>query len=228
MYLRKNLPILELWMPLLQERHIVSKTSDNDIELLIQRALAGDKAAKERFFTLVQQFITSLDLRQLGPMSRDPECVAEVCARVVSRLMDNDYQRLRRFLERPQRSFRAFLQVVTTRVAMDLARSMRESLAARAESSFRWISEVPLSTTGEQAASRQLPEMHLVDIYHYLQTRADPLDVQLLELSIRSRKSWQEIGTLHNLSAAAARQRAQHLQASLRSWLERRPVYPTE
>lgn len=190
------------------------------IDLLIERTLAGNRVAREQLFEFIWGFVARRKLLPLGPYSRDPDCRAEVSARVVGRFLDNDYRRLREYLARPQRCFRTLLHVVATRVAVDLARNMSQNIAGRSEPTFRWImeTELPLEHADEHDAQIRL---HLLDVVRYMEACADPLDVELLWRSIQSQESWEEISRSYNLTPDAARQRVYRLRNSLRAWIER-------
>ena len=199
----------------------MSNLSNGDLDRLIQETLDGDDVAKEMLFDYIQRFVGHMSLRQLGPHSRDPDCIAEVRVRVVLRFLAGDYRRLRAYLQRPERCFTSFLRVVTARVAIDLARSMRRNIAARHENAFRWVKEVELSEPHRARVPNVGSRLLLLDISRYLRTRANPVDVELLQSSVTSTESWDAIASRYDLTPTAARQRVSRLRKSLRDWLER-------
>ncbi|MCG8425680.1 MAG: hypothetical protein MJE77_47985 [Proteobacteria bacterium] len=198
----------------------MTKLNNADMDQLIHRTVQGDMVAREELFRHIQQFLTRMELRPLGPYSRDPDCVGEVCTRVVSRLIINDHQRLRSYLGREKRCFASFLRVVASRVAIDLARGMRQNVAPRHESVFRWVQEVEYSEPECAQSSNLASRLQLLDVRRYLRCCADPVDADLLTHSVSSSQSWQEIASRHNLTPNAARQRVSRLRKSMRAWLE--------
>lgn len=194
--------------------------SNECVDQLIQRTVAGDRAAREDLFAYIRQFVLGMKLRQLGPYSRDPDYRADVCARVVTRFLVNDHERLRRYLERPERSFAALLAVVAVRVTIDLARTLRQNIAARHEPQFRWVKEVSLIDEDEPTPPSSDAAIRLLDVRRYLETYPDRVAVELLQHSIESHESWSDIAGRYCLSPNAARQRVRRLRASLQRWLD--------
>ncbi len=193
--------------------------SMDELDTLIRNTVAGDRNSRERLFDYIQQFVSGLSLRQLGPYSRDPDCRAEVCTHVVVRFLHGDHASLRRYLTRPGRCFAALLRVAAARAAIEVARGMSQNIAARRDPGFRWVREVEFLEADHAGRSGSSVYLSLFDIRRYLETRADPTDVELLRQSIQSRSSWREIARGHNLSADAARQRVHRLRRSLQAWM---------
>lgn len=199
----------------------MNRPTSKEIDELIQRTLDGERAARERLFGEIQRFVKDMRLRQLGPYSHDPDCIAEICARLVDRFIAHDYKRLRAYLARPERCFWSWLQIVATRVAIDLARSMQQNIASRSEGQFRWIVEVELVDPEEVDDPNPTSRLSLLDVYRYLYVQADPRDVEMLQQTVQSPKSWHDIGQPHDLKPHAARQRIRRLRQSLRQWVQR-------
>ncbi|MEM9492826.1 MAG: hypothetical protein AAGC55_27000 [Myxococcota bacterium] len=199
----------------------MSALTNEQLDIVIRKTIKHDNEAREELFTYIWQFIGKLDLRQLGPYRRDPDCVAEVCARVVGRFFTSDYRRLREYLKRPRRSFPHLLHVVSKRVAIDLARSMRKNIAARGERQFRWVQELELAETDRIIVPDVASHNQYASLCEYLNKHADPVDVDLLRRWTASPDSWQVIARRHELTPSAARQRVARLRESLRAWLER-------
>ncbi len=199
----------------------MDNASTTDINQLIERTIEGDNEAREAFFAIVQRRVMAMPLWQLGPYCRDPDYVAEVCARVVIRFLQDDYRRLREYLKRPQRGFWSWLNVIVNRVAIDLARSMKQNIAARSEDVFRWVQEVEFMETDKQSGIDPRINVQVIDLNRYLTEHANPTDVALLKDSIHSSETWIELGRRYNLTPANARQRVRRLRNSLRDWLQR-------
>lgn len=200
----------------------MSKATSREIDELIHRTISGDKQAQELLFGEIQQAVTNAKLRPLGPYSDDPDCVAEVCARVVTRFLVQDFKRLREYLARPDRCFWSLLHVVTTRIAIDLARSMNQNIASRGETTFRWIQEIDVDPPDRILDPDPASRLNLLDVYRYLYTWADPTDVDMLQRSVQSHMSWHEIARMHNLKVHTARQRVRRLRYLMREWMESR------
>ena len=199
----------------------MNKATSREIDELIHRTISGDKQAQEFLFGEIQQAVTNTKLRPLGPYSDDPDCVAEVCARVVTRFLVHDFKRLRQYLERPDRCFWSLLHVVTTRVAIDLARGMRQNVASRDEATFRWVQEIDAATPDRSQDPDPASRLNLLDVYRYLYTRADPADVDMLQRAVQSPMSWHEIARMYDINVHTARQRVRRLRYTMRAWMER-------
>lgn len=194
--------------------------SKNELDTLIANTLAGHEPASERLFAYVQEIVASMDLSQLGPYRKDPDYRAEVCARVMGQLLTNHGQRLRAYLDRPGQSFHTLLKVITARVVVALARSISETIAARIKSEYRWLQEIAGSEPSA-ASEQELDQQRWLEAYRYLQDHADPVDVELLRLSVQAPEQWLALVRPHDIEHIAAQQRVDKLRSSLRALVER-------
>lgn len=190
------------------------------IEALIDRTLAGDRDAREALAEFIMVYVSKQRLEQLGPYCRDPDYRAEVCARVVCRFLVGACERLRLYRERPKRSFSALLRVVTRRVTIDLARSMSENVAPRSSSEFEWV-EFSRDEVDHADTIEYEQRLELRDVYAYLERYPDPVAVSLHLGRLTTAASWQELADEHQLSVDAARQRVRRLELQLKGWRQR-------
>ena len=194
--------------------------TEEQLERLIRDTIAGDREAREQLAIFVVEFVNGLRLPQLGPYCRDPDCRAEVCARVVVRFLVGDYRRLRQFLQREPRQFRALLRVTTTRVAIDLARALSQNTSSRSEGAFAWVYEREF-TEGDVGV-RHWPAAH-IDLYavgEFLDQYSDQVAVELLRSRVFQGESWRSLAVRYHLSRDAARQRVRRLRQNLRFWYQ--------
>lgn len=194
------------------------RMTEQHIEGLIRQTIAGDGGAREELAAFIVDFVDALRLPQLGPFSRDPDCRAEVCARVVVRFLVGDHHRLHQFITRESRNFRALLRITTTRVAIDLARSMSRNTSSKRSSAFTWAHELELTDGDATTIGTPAARVDLYAVGEYLDQYSDPIAVELLRLRILRGEPWNSLAERYKLSSDAARQRVRRLREDLRTW----------
>jgi DNA-directed RNA polymerase specialized sigma24 family protein len=112
------------------------------------------------------------------------------------------------------------LRVVMNRVAIDVARGMRENVAARTEHRFRWITTVELDDLDPADTPDVDARVRLHDVLEFLHEHAQPDDIEMLRRVVQG-ESWSEIAARHGTTASAARQRVRRLRLLLESWQDR-------
>ena len=196
------------------------KMTNEQLERLIRATIADDRQAREQLAAFIVEFVNGLHLPQLGPYARDPDCRAEVCARVVVRFLVGDYRRLREYLQRKPRRFRSLLRVTSRRVAIDLARSMSRNIGSRPEGAFSWVHERSFTDRDADSGHNYAAQVDLYAVGEFLDRYSDPVAVQLLRSRLIRGESWSSLAPQYQLSSDAARQRVRRLRQNLRTWYQ--------
>ena len=128
---------------------------------LIHRAVGGEAAAWHELWRLAEPVIWVVTGRwqALGPLCKDAEERREVVLRVMEKLRDGDFRRLRSFAASDgaasEPAFRAWLSVVATRVCIDHVRAHPENVDGRGRrGDERWAKLISLDDAPELADDR--------------------------------------------------------------------------
>lgn len=122
--------------------------SDQDLPALAARVIEGNTPAWHSLWRLLEPRIWSLTGRWqvLGPLCKSADDRRDVVLRVMERLREGGFRRLRAFVQSAggasEAAFLAWLRTVATRVAVDHIRSHPEHLGRSDRG--RWVSLVPI------------------------------------------------------------------------------------
>jgi DNA-directed RNA polymerase specialized sigma24 family protein len=130
---------------------------------LLRRVLAAEAAAWHELWRVAEPVIWNVTGRwqALGPLSKSAEDRRDVVLRVMEKLREGDFRRLRAFSESAgagsEAALRAWIAVVATRVAIDHVRAHPEHVDPRGRrGDERWARLVPLDQAPELADERNL------------------------------------------------------------------------
>lgn len=132
----------------------------DDLTTLAARVLEGDTQAWHAFWQAIEPRLWRVTGRWqvAGPLCQNSDERREIVLRVMAKLREGGFRRLRAFAEsaggRSEAALGAWLLTVATRVAVDYLRSHPEHVG-RKESS-RWVSLVPLEDVSLPVVERDL------------------------------------------------------------------------
>jgi DNA-directed RNA polymerase specialized sigma24 family protein len=161
--------------------------SGDDLTELAARVLEGDTSAWHALWQRVEPRIWSVSGRwQLtGPLCKSADDRREIVLRVMAKLREGGFRRLRAFLQstggKSEAAFVAWLTTVATRVAVDHLRSHPEHVG-RSERA-RWVSLVPIDDVPPIMTERDLVG-HATALRVLERARAELSAEQLMALSL--------------------------------------------
>lgn len=200
--------------------------TDAEIEDLIPRAVEGDEAAWRSLWEGLEPRLGAVvrKPRFAGRLSRNEDDVRNILVEVMGRLRDDDYRRLRRYLQqkaaKPKMTFMPWLIVVAKRIAIDYLRAHADYIDKRrnldTESPGKWVEHGTLPTDsridgGRPPVTNQGTALAMLRYAHQM---LPPEQVGALELWILQ-KSFAEIADELQLESPKAAERL------LRAALER-------
>lgn len=153
-----------------------------DLTGLAARVLDGDTQAWHAFWRRVEPRLWTLTGRWqvTGPLCRSADDRREIVLRVMAKLREGGFRRLRAFVQsaggRSEAALSAWLHTVATRVAVDYTRAHPEHLG-RAEQA-RWVRLVPIDDVPLAVADADLAR-HATAL-RLLERARDELSVQQL------------------------------------------------
>ncbi len=200
--------------------------TDAEIEGLVPRAVEGDEVAWRGLWAGLEPRLGAIvrKPRFAGRLSRNEDDVRNILVEVMGRLRDDDYRRLRRYLQqkaaKPKMTFMPWLIVVAKRIAIDYLRAHTDYIDMRrnldTESPGKWVEHRTLPSDSRLEGDRPpvTNQGTALAMLRYAHQMLPPEQVGALELWILS-KSFQEMADELELESAKAAERV------LRAALER-------
>ncbi|GMV17371.1 MAG: hypothetical protein HS104_11825 [Polyangiaceae bacterium] len=154
----------------------------DDLTGLALRVLDGDTPAWHALWRRVEPRIWALTGRWqiTGPLCKSPDDRREIVLKVMAKLREGGFRRLRAFVTsaggKSEAAFAAWLHTVATRVAVDYTRAHPEHVG-RGEQA-RWVRLVPIDDVPPPIADRDLARH--ATVLRVLERARDDLSVQQL------------------------------------------------
>lgn len=156
--------------------------SAEDLAELAARVLGGDARAWHAFWQRVEPRVWALTGRWqiTGPLCRSADDRREIVLRVMARLREGGFRRLRAFAQSPggrsEAALGAWLHTVATRVAVDYARAHPEHVGRSDKA--RWVKLVPIDDVPPPLTDQDLAAH--TTVLRLLERARDELSVQQL------------------------------------------------
>jgi DNA-directed RNA polymerase specialized sigma24 family protein len=198
--------------------------ADADIELLLPLAVGGDERAWGQLWTELEPRLGAIvrKPRFAGRLSRSEDDVRNILVEVMARLRDDDFRRLRRYLDqkadKPKMTFMPWLIVVTKRIAIDYLRAHADYIDKRrdqrTESPGKWVEHGTLPSDSRLDGGRPPVTTRgtALAMLRYAYDALPPEQVSALELWILN-KGFKEIA--EELGLATAKDAERLLRAAL-------------
>jgi DNA-directed RNA polymerase specialized sigma24 family protein len=134
-----------------------------ELNVLVERVLTGESSAWHELWHRVEPLVWGISgkWQVTGPLCKRPDDRRDIVLRVMERLREGDFRRLRAFACSPgrgsDRALRTWLTTLAARVAVDHARAHPENVDARGRrGNDRWAKLVALDGIPDLAEERDL------------------------------------------------------------------------
>lgn len=192
---------------------------DDELEPLVERAVAGDELAWQRLWTAVEPRLARLLARPhfLGRLAALEDDRRNVVVEVMARLRAKEYHRLRLYLEArresPSLRFMTWLRVVAKRVGIDYLRGHPDYIDRRrqpgASSPGGWVEQGSMPPDSQLGGERPPVTSRGTagELLRYADAEMPPAQRRALELWVAC-EPYEDIARAVGLASAAEAERA--------------------